>query len=171
LGRRVVEALNERRILVDLAHISRRGFWDALEVHDRAQPAIVSHTGVDGVHRSWRNVDDAQIKAIADLGGVVGIMFHTSFLGERWWSGRAEGVVRHVEHVVRVGGEDAAAIGSDFDGMIVPPRDLRTVDRLPVLVQLMLDRGMRPEVVRKVMGGNYVRVVGAVRPGVATPAS
>jgi membrane dipeptidase len=157
--------MNSRRILVDLAHISRRGFWDALEVHDRSQPAIVSHTGVCGVHESWRNVDDNQIRAIADLGGVVGVMFHTGFLGDSLWRGRAEAVVRHVEHVIRVGGEDTAAIGSDWDGFIVPPLDMRTVLQLPHLVQLMLERGLSPNTVTKVLGANYLRVMEQVRPG------
>jgi membrane dipeptidase len=165
LGRACVEAMNARRIVVDLAHISRRGFWDALDVHDRSQPAIVSHTGVCGVHDSWRNVDDDQIRAVADVGGVVGIMFHTGFLGESLRAGRAEAVVRHLEHVIRVGGEDTAAIGSDWDGLIVPPHDLRTVSEFPVLVQLMLDRGLSAETVQKTLGANYLRVMEQVRPG------
>ncbi|HUQ63489.1 MAG TPA: membrane dipeptidase [Acidimicrobiales bacterium] len=164
LGRACVKAMNDRRIIVDLAHISRSGFWDALSVHDRSQPAIVSHTGVCAVHDSWRNVDDDQIKAIADTGGVVGIMFHTGFLGESLWAGRAEAVVRHVEHVIRVGGEGAVAIGSDWDGLIVPPVDLRTVSDFPLLVQLMLDRGLSPSTVQKALGANYLRVVEQVRP-------
>jgi membrane dipeptidase len=167
LGARLVEAMNAHRVLVDLAHISADGFWDALDVHDRTQPAIVSHTGVRGVHDHWRNVDDAQLRAIAELGGVVGVMFHSSFLGDRFWSGRADAVVEHLAHVVRIAGEDTAAIGSDFDGLIVPPADLRTVTRLPVLVQRMLDRGFGPERIAKVLGGNYLRVVAAVRPGEA----
>ncbi|MDQ6927312.1 MAG: dipeptidase [Actinomycetota bacterium] len=165
LGRECVEAMNARRIVVDLAHISRRGFWGALDVHDRSQPVIVSHSGVCAMHESWRNVDDAQIKAIAKLGGIVGVMFHTGFLGESLIAGRAEAVVRHLEHVIRVGGEDTAAIGSDWDGLIVPPRDMRTVLQLPLLVQLMLDRGLTPATVRKVLGANYLRVMQAVRPG------
>ncbi|MGH9268558.1 MAG: dipeptidase [Acidimicrobiales bacterium] len=169
-GRTFVQAMNERRILVDLAHASRRTFWDALAVHDGALPAIVSHTGVDGAHRSWRNVDDAQIRAIAEGGGSVGIMYHTSFLGEPFWSGRAAAVVRHLQHAIAAGGEDAVGLGSDWDGLIVPPRDLRTVHHLPVLVQRMLDAGFSPERIIKVLGANYLAVMGRIRPGV-TPGS
>lgn len=171
IGAALVEACNARRVLVDLAHISARGFWDALAVHDRSLPVIVSHTGVRGVHDVWRNLDDDQVRAVADRGGVVGIMFHSAFLGDPFWNGRAEAVVRHLEHVVRVGGEDAAALGSDFDGLIVPPRDLATVSAFPVLVQRMLDRGFTPELVGKVLGGNYLRVVGAIRPEGVTRSS
>ncbi|MDP8938180.1 MAG: dipeptidase [Actinomycetota bacterium] len=159
-GRAYVEALNARRILVDLAHVDRRGFWDALAVHDRSQPAIVSHTGVRGVHDHWRNIDDAQIEAIAELGGVVGIMYHAAFLGGR----SMEAVVRHVEHVIRVAGDDHVCLGSDWDGFIVPPPDLRSVTQLPALLRCMADRGLSEETVAKVAGANYLRVMEAVRP-------
>jgi membrane dipeptidase len=158
-GHDYVEALDARRILVDLAHINGRGFWDALAAHDRSMPAIVSHTGVRGVHDVWRNIDDAQVRAIADTGGVVGVMYHSGFLGES----SAEAVVRHLEHVVKVGGEDCAALGSDWDGLIVPPRDMRTVAEFPVLVRAMRARGFTDERVRKIVGANYLRVVDAVR--------
>jgi membrane dipeptidase len=160
-GRDYVAALCERRILVDLAHAGRRTFWDALAVHPGTQPPVVSHTGVCGVHDCWRNVDDDQIRAVADRGGLVGVMFHSGFLGEP----TAAAVVRHLAHVVRVGGEGAAALGSDWDGFIVPPRDLRSADRLPVLVQAMLDAGFPDQRVAAVLGGNALRVMEAVRPG------
>lgn len=159
-GREFVAALNERRVLVDLAHANRPTFWDALAAHDPSRPPIVSHTGVSGVHRSWRNLDDEQVRAVAERGGVVGIMFHRGFVG----GPTAEAVFRHVEHVVAVGGEDAAAVGSDWDGMIVTPRDMPTASEFPVLVQRMLDRGWREDRIRKVVGGNYLRVLDSIRP-------
>src|SRR5207253_9262567 len=55
-GRVMVEVLNERRILVDLAHASKRTFFEALDVHDRVLPPVVTHTGVCGVQPSWRNL-------------------------------------------------------------------------------------------------------------------
>lgn len=163
-GQELVQRLNAARILVDLAHISPAGFWSALDAHDRRLPAVVTHTGVSGVHRHWRNLDDSQLRAIADSGGVVGIMFHSSFLGDRPWSGRAARVVDHLAHVVRVAGEDCAALGSDFDGAIVPPTDLRSVLELPRLVDLMLARGFGPELIQKILGKNFLRVLGAIRP-------
>ena len=163
-GRDLVAALNERRVLVDLAHISRPGFWEALDVHDQGLPPVVSHTGVCGAHRSWRNLDDAQVRAIADRGGVVGIMYHRGFLGRPSWRMGADAVVRHLAHAVRVGGEDVAALGSDWDGMIVTPRDMPTVLELPVLVDRMLDAGFSADRVARILGRNYLRVVEAVRP-------
>jgi membrane dipeptidase len=165
-GRAMVEALNERRILVDLAHASRRTFFDALETLDSCQhamPPVVTHTGVSGVHRSWRNIDDEQIRAIAERGGVIGIMYHRGFLGRPFWKVGAEAIVRHLEHTIAVGGEDSAALGSDWDGMIVTPRDMPTCLELPVLVERMLERRWPEQRIRKVLGQNALRLIGTVR--------
>ena len=155
-----VRACNAARILVDLAHAGKKTFWDALEVHASDLPPIVSHTGVEGVHPHWRNLDDRQVRAIADRGGVVGVIYHSMFLGRP----RRAAIVDHLQHVIDLVGEDHAAIGTDYDGLIVPPRDLRDVTSHPQLVQDMLDRGWAPDRVRKVLGRNYLRVVGDTRP-------
>ncbi|MBN2194122.1 MAG: membrane dipeptidase [Polyangiaceae bacterium] len=162
-GRDLVDALEARRILVDLAHIGRRGFWNAVDMHDRTRPLIVSHTGASGIHPHWRNLDDAQLRAIADSGGTVGIIYHASYLGDPLWRGRALSVVRHLEHVIETVGEDHASLGSDWDGLIVTPRDLRTASELPRLTALLLRRGHSPERVRKLLGGNFLRVLGEGR--------
>jgi membrane dipeptidase len=163
-GRAMVEALNEQRILVDLAHASKPTFWQALDAHDPALPPVVTHTGVSGVHPSWRNLDDDQIRAIADRGGVVGIMYHRGFLGRPAHRVGAEAIVRHLEHVISVGGEEAAALGSDWDGLIVTPRDMPTALELPVLVDRMLARAWPEARIRRVLGGNALRLIASVRP-------
>lgn len=163
-GKEYVEKLNARRIFVDLAHVSKRGFWDAVERHDRTQPLIDSHTGVEGVTPHWRNLDDAQIKAIADTGGVVGIMYQSTFLGGGILGCAASLVVDHLEHIAKVGGDDVPALGSDWDGMIVPPRDLVTCLDLPRIVQIMLDRKWTPERIRKVLGENFLASYARLRP-------
>jgi membrane dipeptidase len=159
-----VHKLNHKRILVDLAHIAEPGFWQVLDVHDRSLPLAVTHAGCGGLFPHFRNLSDAQLRAVASTGGVVGIMFQSAFLGEPAMHGRAEAVVSHLEHIVRTVGEDHAAIGSDFDGAIVPPRDLKTVLELPRLVELMLKRGFTDTTIRKILGGNALRVLGALRP-------
>ncbi len=156
-GKQYVERLNAERIFVDLAHISKQGFWDAVAVHDKSQPLLVTHTCVSGVHDHWRNLDDEQLRAVAATGGVVGIMLHSEFLGDPLFNGTAESVVRHMEHAMRVAGPDHVAFGSDFDGAICPPRDLRTCLELPLLVEIMLARGWPPDHVKKVMGDNFLR--------------
>lgn len=163
-GREYVRALDRKRVFVDLAHVNRRGFFDAVEVHDRSRPLVVTHTGVSGVHPHWRNLDDAQLRAIADTGGTVGVMYQSSFLGDSFWGGSASRVVDHLEHIVRVVGDDHASLGSDWDGLILPPRDMPTPLELPRLVQLMLDRGFRDSRIQKILGGNFLRALAHLRP-------
>ena len=164
-GLAYVEALNARRILVDLAHVSPQGFADALTVLDPAQPFVVTHTGVRGAHDCWRNLDDGQLRAVADSGGTVGVIFHGGYLGGSYlFGGSASLIVDHIEHIIRCVGEDHASLGSDWDGAIITPRDMPTCLELPKLVQIMLDRGFGPERIQKVLGGNFLRVLRAVRP-------
>jgi membrane dipeptidase len=162
-GHEIVRALNAARVFVDLAHISRAGFFAALAVHDRSQPAIVTHTGVSGVYPHWRNLDDEQLRAIAATGGTIGIMYHSSFLGDAPLGGRLLSIVRHLEHVIEVVGEDHASLGSDWDGAIITPRDMPTCLELPRLVQAMLDRRWSTERIQKVLGGNFLRCLVALR--------
>jgi membrane dipeptidase len=163
-GRELVRRLDALKIFVDLAHIHPTAFWNAIDAHDRTQPLLVTHTGVCGVYPHWRNLDDAQLRAVAETGGVVGIMFHAPFLGDRYWRGRARTVVRHLSHVVATTGDDHAALGSDWDGAISPPRDLRSCLELPRLVQHMLELGWNAERIRKILGGNFLRALRQMRP-------
>jgi membrane dipeptidase len=157
-AKQYIEALDARRIFVDLAHIGRRSFFDAVEVHDKSLPLIVTHTGVSAVTASWRNLDDEQLRAVAATGGTVGVIFNGPYIG---WS--LEGIVEHLAHIVRTVGEDHASIGSDYDGAIVPPRALRSCVMLPRLVAAMLEHGFSPDVVQKILGGNFLRAFAALR--------
>jgi membrane dipeptidase len=161
LGLDLVHQLDDLRIFVDLAHINRQGFFDAVAAHDRSLPLMVSHTGVSGVRPHWRNVDDEQLRAVADTGGVVGVIYEVSFLGK---GTSADLIVDHLQHIVHTVGEDHAALGSDWDGLIVTPRDMPTCLELPRLVQRMLDRGFEPDRVRKILGGNFLRALRQLRP-------
>jgi membrane dipeptidase len=163
-GAQMVELLNERRVLVDLAHISAQGFWAACSAHAKDIPFVVTHTGVAGVYRHWRNLDDDQIRAVARSGGVVGIMYHAPFLGDRPWAGRVDTVAHHIEHVFQVAGEDTPALGSDWDGSIITPRDMPTCLELPRLVEALQKRALPERAIKKILGQNFLRVLREVRP-------
>jgi membrane dipeptidase len=162
-GKDYVRRLNEKKIFVDLAHINRQGFFDAVAVHDHSQPLLVTHTGVCGVTPHWRNLDDEQLRAVADTGGTIGVIYQSNFLGEPYWGGRADAIVRHLAHIVDTVGEDHASLGSDWDGAIITPRDMPTCLELPRLVDLMLRRGWSSERIAKILGGNFLRAVAALR--------
>jgi membrane dipeptidase len=147
---------------VDLAHIHRDGFWRAMEVHSKQQPCLVTHTGVDALTPHWRNVDDEQMRAIAKTGGVIGIMFHKAFLKQKGIKDSTM-VMNHLEHAVNVAGEDHVGIGSDFDGAIIPPNDLRSGSDYPRLVEHMLRRKWSEERIQKILGGNILRALQELR--------
>ncbi len=162
-GREFVRAMQRKKILVDLAHINRKGFLDALDAADRTIPPVVTHTGVNGVRKMWRNIDDDQVRAIAERGGTIGIIFHPAFLA-RGMTCPLSALIDHVEHVIKVGGEDAASLGSDYDGMIMLPDGFVDVTHQPKLVAEMLARGWSATRIGKVLGANFLRVLKAVRP-------
>jgi membrane dipeptidase len=155
-GRDVVRECERTGIIVDLAHINRRGFFDALEL--ATQPPMVSHTGVLGVHQHWRNIDDDQLRAIADKGGCVGVIFARRYLG----SASIEAVVDHLLHIIDVAGDDLPALGSDFDGFVVPPEGLEDIAALPNLTVALSRRGVAPRVLEKILGDNVLRVLDTV---------
>jgi membrane dipeptidase len=162
-GRDYVARLNDKRILVDLAHISRAGFWDAVAAHERTLPFLVTHTGVSGVYPHWRNLDDDQLRAVAKSGGTIGVMYHSEYLGDPMLRGRLATIVRHLAHIVNVAGEDHASLGSDWDGSIITPRDMPTCVELPRLTHALLEAGWSELRIRKVLGQNVLRVIEAVR--------
>jgi membrane dipeptidase len=141
-------------VAIDLSHINRRGFLDACGVASR--PVMVTHTGVLGVYEHWRNIDDTQLRAVAQTGGCVGVIFCPRFLG----GDGLDPVVAHLQHIINVAGEDAPALGSDWDGFIVPTRDLQDPTGLPLLTDALLRAGVSERVIGKVLRGNALRVLG-----------
>lgn len=162
-GAEFVQLLNNKRVFVDLAHASKRLFFDALEHHDPSIPPIVTHTGVASVRNHWRNLDDNQLRAIADRGGIVGVMYHSWYLTPFGATCTHQDVVRHVLHIMRVVGEDHVALGSDWDGAIVPPGDLRSVDMLPRLIDGLLRAGLTETQLEKICAQNFLRVLRDLR--------
>jgi membrane dipeptidase len=151
-GRALVEACESLAILLDVAHASVRTRNDVLAQARR--PVIASHAGVAAVHPMWRNLDDDAIRAIAATGGVVGVIYGTQFLG----GSTADVVAAHLEHLWRAGGEDLPALGSDWDGLIFVPRDLRDPTQIGNLVHALLDRRVPPRVIGKLLRENVRRV-------------
>ena len=162
-GREFVRDLNHHRIFVDLAHINEAGFWDAVECHDPSLPMIVTHTGVDGVCDHWRNLTDDQIRAIAKSGGTIGIIFESSFLRRAFGPRDGNMIVEHMAHIIHVVGEDFVSIGTDYDGMISPPKGL-TDPKYGTLVAQMLERNWSVERIQKILGGNFLRCFKELRP-------
>lgn len=155
-GRELVAEMNRLGVLVDLSHASDATFADALEA-TRA-PVILSHSSCRALHDHARNASDAMLEALADNGGVILINFYRTYLGRG--AVGIEAVLDHVDHAVRVAGVDHVGLGSDFDGVPSLPDGLGDVTRLPWVTHGLLARGYAEGDVRKILGGNALRVLG-----------
>ena len=154
-GRELIKRLEERRMLVDLAHASERTFDDALSVATR--PVVVSHTGVRGACDNNRNLTDEQVRRVAATGGLIGVGFwETATCGTD-----ARSIARSLRHVASLVGARHAALGSDFDGAVTTPFDASGVAQV---TEALLAEGFGEEEVRMIMGGNVIRLLGETLP-------
>lgn len=148
-GREVVQTLVSKRMIIDLAHASGQTIRDVMAMVDG--PVVVSHTGVMGTHESKRNLSDEQIRLIATKGGLIGIGYWDSVLGEA----SVPAIVKAMQHTVSVGGIDCVGLGSDFDGTVHTPWD---TTGLVQLTEGLLEAGFSAADIAKIMGGNQLRV-------------
>jgi microsomal dipeptidase-like Zn-dependent dipeptidase len=155
LGRKLVPALEERHILLDLAHASPAAIDEALDIARR--PVVVSHTGVKGTCDNVRNLSDGQLRRVAATGGVIGIGYWETAV-----CGRDErAIAAAIAYAVRVAGADHVGLGSDFDGAVTTPFDAAG---LPRVTQALMNAGLSEDVIAKVMGGNVARLLGEAFP-------
>jgi membrane dipeptidase len=155
LGKEAVAIMNRLGMVIDCAHLHPSCFEDVAAA--TSKPLIVSHGGAKGVNPMWRNLSDNEIRLIAASGGCIGIIFSPWFLTGRFRSS-LQAVVDHIDYICALVGDDHVALGSDFDGFIPTPFDLRDITALPRLTQALLERGYARESIRKILGDNFLRV-------------
>ena len=145
LGKQWLRAMEQRKMIVDLAHASPATIDDVLSMAKR--PVMVSHTGVRGTCANGRNLSDAQLKRIAAQGGLVGIGFwNTAVCGKD-----VAAIARAIKYTVKLVGAEHVAYGSDFDGAVTTAIDAAG---LPRLTQALLDAGLSEAQIRRVAGEN-----------------
>ncbi|MEE2674213.1 MAG: membrane dipeptidase [Myxococcota bacterium] len=152
-GRDLVTELEELGIVIDLAHLNAAGVWDALRMMHR--PCVVSHTACKALHDHPRNLSDRQLELIGRNGGLVGVAAGRDFIG----SGGIEAFLDHVEHVIEVAGPNSVALGSDYDGFIIPAGQMGDVRAYPLVTQGLLDRGQPAQRIAMALGANALRVL------------
>ncbi len=113
-GRKAVEYMDQKGIIIDVSHLSDRGFYDVADIVKG--PFTASHSNCRGLHDHPRNLTDDMIRTIADHGGVIGVNFAAHFLAQKEKS-HVEDIVRHVSYMRSVGGIGCCAVGGDLDGI------------------------------------------------------
>ncbi len=155
-GRQVVAEMNRLGMIVDVSHLCEASFDDVMSV--TTKPVIASHSNAMAVCRNCRNLTDRQLSDIRANGGVVGINFYPYFLNN---TDRADidDVVRHIEHICSVTGEDHIGIGADFDGIECTPSGLEGTERIPALFERLLQLNYSESFISKLAGLNFMRVI------------
>lgn len=144
-GREAIHRMDERKIIIDLAHASAALIDDVLAQTSR--PVLVSHSGVRGTCDNERNLSDEQIQAIAAGGGLIGIgLWKTAVCGED-----AADTARAMKYVADLVGVEHVALGSDFDGNVRAPFD---VTGLPLVTDELVKAGFSDDDIGRIMGGN-----------------
>jgi membrane dipeptidase len=173
-GKEVVAEMNRLGMIVDISHVSDKTFWDVLETSKA--PIFASHSSCRAISPAPRNMTDEMIAALARKGGVVQINFSCDFLNPDVLKAEANAavgagtkpratladVVKHIDHVVAIGGVGAVGLGSDFDGISCAPVGLDSVDKWPNLTRALLEEGYTPAEIRKIYGENTLRLMAEV---------
>ncbi len=168
LGKDIVHEMNRLGMMVDISHVADKTFYDALETS--SAPLIASHSACRAITNVPRNMTDDMIKALARKGGVIQMNFYCNFISQKAADAPKTAPVRatlddllaHIDHVRDIAGIDAIGIGTDFDGITCAPIGLDDVSKFPNLTRALLQRGYSAKDIRKIYGGNTLRLMRAV---------
>lgn len=155
-GEDVVREMNSIGMIIDLSHISSKGFFDVINISKK--PVIVSHSNAMKICSHRRNLNDEQIYAIKKNGGVIGINLYPYFLNNTK-NASVTDVLKHIEHIAGIAGDDHIGIGSDFDGIDCIPQGINGVEDLDIIFNELLKLNYKQESVEKIAGLNFIRVI------------
>jgi membrane dipeptidase len=159
VGKALIRRCNDLSIMVDLSHLNEKGFWDVAKISDA--PLVATHSNCFAICPHPRNLTDDQLRAIADSDGMVGLNFAVAFLrkdGKMRADVPLSQMMKHLDHLMNILGEDRVGMGSDYDGAVTP-EEVTTVAQLPALRQAMIDHGYGTELIEKLCYKNWLRVL------------
>ncbi|RKD24301.1 dipeptidase [Ammoniphilus oxalaticus] len=159
-GRSLLREANRLGILLDVSHLSEKGFWDVIERSEA--PILASHSNCKKVYDHQRNLTDEQLRAIISKQGVIGLTFVPQFIHRRARV-KIKDLLAHVDHVLSIGGENHLAFGSDFDGISRTMSDLEHTGYYYLVVNELVKR-YPEEQVKKWLHGNWRRLFSTVLP-------
>ena len=159
-GKEVVKEMNRLGIMVDISHAAESTFYQVMEVSET--PIIASHSSARALCDHPRNLTDDQLKALAAQGGVAQICLYKGFINKEEDKASLSDAIRHINHIVDLIGIDHVGIGSDFDGDGELIGCSATNELINITVRL-LEEGYTEEDIRKIWGGNLLRVMTAIQ--------
>ena len=157
-GRDLVRRASELGMIVDTSHLNVRGFFDVAAM---GIPLVATHSNACGISPHARNLTDAQLRAIGETGGMVGLNFATAFLrpdGCMVPDGALDWMVRHLDYMIDLAGENHVGLGSDFDGAMVP-EEIGSVAGLDVLRERMTTAGYGHDLIARICHGNWLAAI------------
>ena len=155
-GERLIRACDRLGIMVDLSHMNAAGFRDVAAI--TTKPLVATHSNAHALSASSRNLLDWQLAAIAESGGVVGLNYAVPFLrddGRRRADTPLTTLIRHLDHLLERLGESGVALGSDFDGALIP-REIGDASGLPALVGAIRRAGYGDALVDRICRRNWL---------------
>lgn len=156
-GKQVVAEMNRLGMLVDVSHISTAGFWSVIETSTK--PIIATHSNAKSLCSHPRNLNNEQIKALAQNGGLAGITFAGQFLEEDWRNACIESVYKHIDYMLNlIGNDDHIGFGSDFDGISHPPYNIQGVQDYKPLIEY-LSKYYSDETINKITHQNVINLL------------
>ncbi len=156
-GKQVVAEMNRLGMLVDVSHISTAGFWSVIETSTK--PIIATHSNAKSLCSHPRNLNDEQIKALAQNGGLAGITFAGQFLEEDWRNACIESVYKHIDYMLNlIGNDDHIGFGSDFDGISHPPYNIQGVQDYKPLIEYLC-KYYSDETINKITHQNVINLL------------
>lgn len=159
LGVHLVERCNALGIMLDLSHLNEAGFHD-VATHS-VHPLVATHSNAHALCPHARNLTDAQLTIIAESDGMVGINFAAAFLredGQMRADTSVDTMLRHLDHLLGILGEEGVGLGSDFDGAIIP-EGIGDCSGLAVLRSAMRMHGYGDALMTRLCHGNWLRVL------------
>ncbi len=156
----LVRECNALGIMLDMSHLNEAGFWDVVETSDA--PIVATHSNAYEICPNARNLTDDQLRSIGQSGGMAGLNFATAFLrpdGQMQPDTALDTLLRHLDHMIRLAGEDHVGLGSDFDGAMVP-QAIGDVSGLPDLRAAMVAHGFDAELMEKLCYKNWLCLLG-----------
>lgn len=155
-GKEVVTSMNKLGMLVDVSHLSEKSFWDVMEV--TRMPIMASHSNAKTICGHPRNLTDSQIKTIKQNNGFIGINLYPNFLNNSGES-NIDDIVRHIEYITSLIGENHIGLGGDFDGVELLPDGIKGVEDLHKIFERLLALNYKEEFIRKFAGENLLSII------------